>query len=109
MECTAPLKRIYDYLLELASSETEDDAIKFYEDLIQDVIDVQRDIGKYSEDKTWVLLDNHTIELLDVIKKYNEDASYNKVILFLILQYGERLQEHHPEALEILNEKEGTT
>ena len=107
MENTAPLIRIHDYLVELAENETEDDAIKFYEDLIQDVIDVQRDVSKYTEDKTWILLDNHTIELLDVIKKYNEDASYNKVILFLILQYGERLQEHHPEALELLNEKEG--
>lgn len=53
-------------------------------------------------------VEEKTIELLDVIKKYNPESDYNKVILFLILNYGERLQEKYPETLELLNKQEET-
>lgn len=111
------LSLIQDTFISLTDGETDNELKEYYDSLIDYVDDckdyiqiLEKELRQNNNDTpngTYITVDPHTIELLDVIKKYNEDASYNKVILFLILQYGERLQEHHPEALELLNEKEG--
>lgn len=44
------------------------------------------------ETKT-IEIDSKTLYLLDIVKKYSPEASYNDVILFLIGQYSKRLED----------------
>ena len=110
---TDKLLLIQDTIISLTDGEEDKELQEYYDNIINYIDDCREYIQilekkirqNNNPNETTITVDNHTIELLNVIKKYNEDASYNKVILFLILQYGERLQEHHPEALELLNDE----
>lgn len=38
-------------------------------------------------------INTQTIRLLDIVKKYSPEASYNDVIMFLVGQYSKRLED----------------